>query len=78
MTITIMATWFIAQTKLDWAQSCAWYPQLARELELKALPYRSISNVRELLQATMSLPQLSPDQATQLEVKHLVNRSRSS
>jgi hypothetical protein len=29
------------------------------------------------LLATMPLPQLSPDQATQLVVKHLVNRSRS-
>jgi hypothetical protein len=29
------------------------------------------------LQATMPLPQLSPEQATQLVVKHLVNRPRS-
>jgi SRSO17 transposase len=78
LAMTIMATWFIAQTKYDWAQTYARDPQLARELELKALPALSVSNVRELLQATMPLPQLSPDQATQLVVKHLVNRSRSS
>jgi len=76
--MTIMATWFIAQTKYDWAQTYARDPELARELELKALPALSVANVRELLQATMPLPQLSPDQATQLVVKHLVNRSRSS
>jgi len=78
LAMTIMATWFIAQTKYDWAQTYARDPQLARELELKALPALSVSNVRELLQATMPLPQLSPLQATQLVVKHLVNRSRSS
>jgi SRSO17 transposase len=78
LAMTIMATWFIAQTKYDWAQTYARDPQLARELELKALPALSVANVRELLQATMPLPQLSPDQATQLVVKHLVNRSRSS
>ena len=78
LAMTIMATWFIAQTKYDWAQTYARDPELARELELKALPALSVANVRELLQATMPLPQLSPEQATQLVVKHLVNRSRSS
>ena len=78
LAMTIMATWFIAQTKFDWANTYARDPQLARELELKALPALSVANVRELLQATMPLPQLSPDQATQLVVKHLVNRSRST
>jgi SRSO17 transposase len=78
LAMTIMATWFIAQTKYDWANTYARDPQLARELELKALPALSVANVRELLQATMPLPQLSPDQATQLVVKHLVNRSRST
>ena len=78
LAMTIMATWFIAQTKYDWANTYARDPQLARELELKALPALSVANVRELLQASMPLPQLSTDQATQLVIKHLVNRSRSS
>jgi SRSO17 transposase len=77
LAMTIMATWFIAQTKDEWAKKYARDPQLARELELKALPALSVANVRELLLAAMPLPQLSPDQATQLVVKHLVNRSRS-
>jgi SRSO17 transposase len=78
LAMTIMATWFIAQTKYEWAQTYARDPKLAGELELKALPALSVANVRELLQATMPLPQLSPDQATHLVIKHLVNRSRSS
>ena len=78
LAMTIMATWFIAQTKYDWAVTYARDPELARELELKALPALSVANVRELLQATMPLPQLTPDQATKLVVKHLINRSRSS
>jgi SRSO17 transposase len=78
LAMTIMATWFIAETKYDWANTYARDPQLAQELELKALPALSVTNIRTLLQATMPLPQLSPDQATQLVVKHLVNRSRST
>ena len=78
LAMTIMATWFIAETKYDWANTYARDPQLAQELEVKALPALSVANVRTLLQATMPLPQLSPDQATQLVVKHLVNRSRST
>ncbi len=47
-------------------------------LELDMLPALSVANVRELLQATMPLPQLSPEQATRSVVKHFVNRSRST
>jgi len=78
LALTIMATWFIAETKYDWANTYARDPQLAHEMEVKALPTLSVANVRELLQATMPLPKLSPDQASHLVVKHLVNRSRST
>jgi SRSO17 transposase len=78
LAMTIMATWFIAETKYDWASTYARDPQLSQELQVKALPTLSVANVRQLLQASMPLPQLSPDQATQLVVKHLVNRSRST
>ena len=78
LAMTIMATWFIAETKYDWASTYARDPQLSQELQVKALPALSVANVRQLLQASMPLPQLSPDQATQLVVKHLVNRSRST
>jgi SRSO17 transposase len=78
LAMTILATWFIAQTKEEWAEKYARDPQLAQEFELKVLPTLSVANIRELLIATMPLPELSPDQATQLVVKHLVNRSRST
>lgn len=78
LAMTILATWFIAQTKHEWALTYRRDPELAQQLELDVLPALSVANVRELLQATMPLPQLSPEQATQLVVKHLVNRSRST
>jgi SRSO17 transposase len=78
LAMTILASWFIAQTKLDWAVQYERDPQLKQELELDMLPALSVANVRELLIASMPLPDLSPDQATQLVVKHLVNRSRST
>lgn len=78
LALTILATWFIAQTKLDWVNTYARDAQLAQQLELTALPALSVANVRELLQAVMPLPQLSPEQATGLIVKHLINRSRST
>jgi hypothetical protein len=59
-----------------WAKTHARDLHLAQELEVKALPSLSFANVRELLQATMPLPQLSPNQATHLIVKFLVNPSR--
>jgi SRSO17 transposase len=78
LALTILATWFIAQTKHDWANTHARNPQLIHQMELEALPALSVANVRELLQAVMPLPQLSPEQAIHLVVKHLVNRSRST
>jgi hypothetical protein len=62
----------------EWAQKYARDPQLAQEFELKVLPSLSVANIRELLIATMPLHELSPNQATQLVVRHLVNRSRST
>jgi len=78
LAMTILATWFIAQTKHEWALTYRRDPELAQQLELEVLPALSVANVRELLQAAMPLPQLSPEQATHLVIKHLVNRSRST
>jgi len=78
LAMTILATWFIAQTKHEWTLTYRRDPELTQQLELDVLPALSVANVRALLQAAMPLPQLSPDQATQLVVKHLVNRSRST
>ena len=77
LALTVLATWFIAETKLDWADRAARDPNLAREFEAEVLPMLSVANVREMLRAVMPLPQLTPQQATELVVKHLVNRARS-
>lgn len=78
LALTILATWFIAQTKYEWTQTYQRDPALARQLELKVLPTLSVANVRALLQAAMPLSQLSSEQATHLVVKHFVCRSRST
>ena len=78
LALTAAALWFVAQTKLEWAQGYGRDPQLAEQLSVKVLPALSTANVRELLKAVLPLPQLTPQQATQLVVRHLVNRSRST
>ncbi len=78
LTMTILATWFIAQTKYDWSHTHDRDPQLTQQIGLDVLPALSVANVRELLQAVMPLPQLSPEQAARLVVKHLLRRSRST
>ena len=53
-------------------------PRTGSAIGSEVLPALSVANVRELLRATMPLDQLSPEQATRLVVKHLVNRSHST
>ena len=78
LALTILATWFIAHTRLEWAEQYARDTALAQQLAVAGLPALSVANVRELLQAVMPLQQLSPEQALQVVVQHLVNRSRST
>jgi SRSO17 transposase len=73
-----LALWFVAETKLDWAQAYPRDPTLVQQLEVAVLPALSMANVREMLQAVLPLPQLSPEQATHVVIKHLVHRSRST
>ena len=73
-----LALWFVAQTKLDWAEKYPADSHLRHELQLDKLPALSMANVRLLLQAVMPLPRLSVEQATDLVIKHLVNRSAST
>ena len=75
--LTILACWFVAQTKLDLSMQYPRDPLLASEWEVDVLPALSTANVRELLRATMPLPQLSEEEAAHLVVSHLVNRTRS-
>jgi SRSO17 transposase len=77
LALTILATWFIAQTKWDWAQQFDRDPKLALQFQTDVLPALSAANVRELLRAAMPLPQLTPEGAADLVVEHLINRTRS-
>ncbi len=77
LAMTILAAWFIAETRLDWMQRFAQDPALLAKYEVEVLPQLSVGNVRELLRAAMPLPQLSPQEAAQLVAAHLVNRTRS-
>lgn len=78
LALTALALWFIAETKLDWRITYARDPELAKEMEVEVLPALSTANVREMLKAALPIPQLTPDEATQLVVQHLVNRTRST
>lgn len=77
LALTILASWFIAATRLDWLTRFERDPALLTKYEVEVLPLLSVSNVRELLRAALPLPQLSPRQAAALVVQHLVNRTRS-
>jgi len=77
LALTILAAWFIAETKLDWARDFARDPDLLARYEVEVLPALSVANVRALLRAALPLPQLEPGQAADLVVKHLVNRTLS-
>jgi SRSO17 transposase len=77
LAFTILASWFIAETRLDWMNRYARDPALLEHYEVDVLPMLSVGNVRELLRATMPLPQLSPQEAADLVIEHLVNRTRS-
>lgn len=77
LALTILASWFIAETRLDWMQRFEHDPALLDQYEIDVLPLLSVSNVRELLRAAIPLPQLSTQEAADLVVKHLTNRTRS-
>ena len=73
-----LALWFVAGIRLDWASQHPRDPELIQQLEVEVLPALSMANVRELLKAVLPLKQFSPQQATNLVIKHLVQRSRST
>jgi SRSO17 transposase len=76
--LTAATTWFVAGVKLEWRAAYARDPQLAQQFELEVLPALSTANVRDLLQAVLPVPQLTPQQAREAVVTHLVNRARST
>jgi SRSO17 transposase len=77
LALTVLASWCIAQTQLDWAQAHPRDPALLEELETDGLPTLSVANVRELLRAVMPLKRLTEEQATERVAEHLLNRTRS-
>ena len=77
LAFTILAQWFIVETRLDWQTRCARNPQLLHHYEVDVLPALSVANVRTMLRAALPLPQLSITEAANLVVKHLDNRTRS-
>jgi SRSO17 transposase len=78
LALTAAALWFVAQTKLVWAQMYTRDPALAHQLEVEVLPALSTANVRELLKAVLPLPQLTPTEAMDLVITHLIHRARST
>src|SRR6266705_1682150 len=78
LALTAASLWFVAQTKLAWAQAYPRDPDLARQLAVEVLPALSTANVRELLKAVFPLPQLTLEQVTDLVIMHLVKRARST
>ena len=77
LALTILASWFIALTRLDWMARFERDPALLAQYETDVLPLLSVSNVRELLRAAIPLPQLSAADAAALVVKPLTNRTRA-
>jgi SRSO17 transposase len=78
MALTAASTWFVAEEKLNWRQRYACDPELLRQLDVEVLPALSTANVRELLQAVLPVPQLTPAEAQQVVVRHLIHRARST
>jgi SRSO17 transposase len=78
LALTAAALWFVAQTKFEWAQRYARDPARAHQLQVEVLPALSTANMRELLKAVLPLPQLTPPEAMDLVITHLINRARST
>jgi len=77
LALTIMGSWFVAETRLDWQARFAHDPALLAQFQTELLPLLSISNVHTLLRAVLPLHQLTPEEAIQLVVEQLSNRARS-
>ncbi len=77
LALTLTASWFIAETRLDWAIDSPPDPQLRQDYAIDVLPHLSMANMRDLLRAVLPLRQLSQQEAAALVVQHLDNRTRS-
>ena len=77
LALTLLASWFIAETRLDWYKESPPDPQVKEDYAADVLPRLSMANVCELLRAALPLHQLSIQEAAALVVQHLDNRTRS-
>ncbi len=77
LALTVLASWFVAQTQFEWARDYPRDPELLKHLDTEVLPALSMANVRELLRAVMPLERLTQEQATERVIEHLLNRTRS-
>ncbi len=77
LALTILASWFIADTRWEWREQFPPDATLPADLAVAFLPGLSVANVRELLRATLPLRQLSITEAQDLVCTHLLNRMRS-
>ena len=77
LALTILACWFVAQTKLEWQEQYPPDAALLQQLQVERLPTLSMANVREMLRAVLPLPQLTPEEASRQVVKHLFARTQS-
>ena len=77
LALTLLASWFIAETLLDWSEEFPPDPSLAEAYKTDLLPGLSMANVCEMLRAALPLRQLSIHEAATLVVQHLDNRTRS-
>ncbi len=77
LALTILASWFVAETRLVWQSRLVQDPALLAQFETDVLPLVSVSNVRSLLRAALPLRQLSPEEATRLVIEQLGNRAGS-
>ena len=76
--LVILAQWYIVETRLEWSHKYPVKEALRLELGVAAgeMPRMSVRNVRELLRATLPLPEVTRDGARELVAKHLLNRVR--
>ena len=77
LALILLASCFIAETRLDWFKEFPPHPQLTKAYQTVVLPALSMSNVCQLLPASLPLPQLSIPHAAALVVHHLDHRTPS-
>ena len=75
--LTVLASWLVAQTPYEWAQTYPRDPELLAHWKTEVLPALSVANFRELLRAVMPLKRLNVTEATDWVIEHLTHRTRS-